>query len=95
MLNWLIGVAICVLIWGALWKKNLSLGFGILLGVLGAWFITRLIEPYVTGMEEVPLWLPPLPLATVAIALLIYGAVVWFRGNDALPKPKPKDDSHH
>jgi hypothetical protein len=94
MLSWLIGVAVCVLIWGVIWKKSISLGFGILVGVLGAWLVARLIEPYVTGMEEIPLWLPPLPMATIAVLLIVYGAVVWIRGNEALPKPK-QDDDHH
>jgi hypothetical protein len=56
--------------------------------------VARLIEPYVTGMEEIPLWLPPLPMATIAVLLIVYGAVVWIRGNEALPKPK-QDDDHH
>ena len=94
MLIWLIGVAICVAIWGAMWRSNLALSFGILLGVILAWLSSRLLAPYVTGMEEIPLWLPPLPMATVAVILLVYGIVIWIRGNDALPKPKQDEHGH-
>ena len=95
MFWWLTGVAICVLLWGSLWRKNLILSFGVLIGLLLAWLASVLIEPYVTGMEEIPVWLPPLPLATVAVVLFVYGALVWFRGNDALPKKKTDETDHH
>jgi uncharacterized membrane protein YccC len=88
---WLAGVIVCLLIWGALWQRNLSLAGGVLVGVLLAWVLSYFLKPYVTGMETIPIWLPPLPLATIAIALFVYGALVWFRGNDALPKGMPDD----
>ena len=95
MLWWLVGVAIFVLIWGGMWKSNLMLSFGVLIGLLLAWIVSRLITPYVTGMEEIPVWLPPLPLATVAIVLLVYGVLVWIRGSEGLPQPKPKAEKEH
>lgn len=95
MFWWLVGVIACLLIWGSLWKRHFGLAFGILIGVLLAWLVSLFIRPYVTGAEVVPVWLPPLPLATIAVSLFIYGAVVWVRGNDALPKPVARDDHHH
>ena len=95
MLLWLIGIAACCIIWAGVFKSNLILASGILVGVLLAWVLTYPLKPYVTGMEEIPLWLPPLPMATVAIVLLVYGIIVWIRGNDALPAPKQKKDEHH
>ena len=67
----------------------------ILIGVLLAWLLSYFIKPYITGAETVPVWLPPLPLATVAITLFIYGGMVWVRGNDALPQPDFHDGDHH
>jgi hypothetical protein len=32
----------------------------------------------VAGMEEVPLWLPPLPFALVAATLFTFGVLAWF-----------------
>jgi hypothetical protein len=46
-------------------------------------------------MEHIPLWLPPLPMATVALVLFVYGALVWIRGNEGLPKGKSEDTEHH
>ncbi|MDX1562025.1 MAG: hypothetical protein R3305_03825 [Gammaproteobacteria bacterium] len=95
MLWWLIGVVIAILVWASLWQRNFGLALGILFGVLLAWLLSYFLQPYVTGMEDIPVWLPPLPLATVALLLFVYGAVVWFRGNDALPQKKFDDDKHH
>jgi hypothetical protein len=96
MFWWLAGVAVFCLIWAAIWKRNAGLAFGILIGVLLAWLLAYFIKPYVTGMESIPIWLPPLPLATVATLLFVYGALIWFKGNDALPKSKHDDaDEHH
>jgi hypothetical protein len=91
---WLVSVVVCVLIWGALWKRNLILGTGVLFGVLLAWLLSYIVKPIVTGVETIPIWLPPLPLATVALLLFIYGGVTWKRGNENLPKGKADDDSH-
>jgi uncharacterized membrane protein YccC len=97
MFWWLVGVVVCLAVWGALWQRNLSLAGGVLVGVLLAWVLSYYLKPYVTGMETIPIWIPPLPLATIAVALFVYGAIVWFRGNDALPKGKQEDhsDAHH
>jgi len=96
MFWWLIGVVVCLLLWGTLWKRNFSLAFGITFGVLIAIALSFLIRPYVIDMSSIPVWLPPLPLATIAVSLFIYGALVWFRGEDALPKKNPEaSDDHH
>lgn len=94
MLIWLIGVAVCALIWGLMWRGSQELALGVPIGAVLAWFVLRFMIPDVTSMEDLPLWLPPLPMATVAVILFVYGAIVWFRGNDALPQPKEKEDKH-
>ena len=82
MFVWLLGIVVCLAIWAAVWKRNLVLAFGILIGVLLAWLFSYFLEPYFTGEAPIPVWLPPLPLATVAVILLVYGALVWIRGNE-------------
>jgi hypothetical protein len=94
MLWWLLGVALLVLIWGFTWRTNTKLAFGVLLGLPLAWIFSRFITPYVTGMEEIPAWLPPLPLAIVAVTLFVFGVVVWLKA-DKLTPPKRDDDSDH
>lgn len=92
MLIWILGVAVCILIWSFAWRNNLALALGILIGLPVAWLLSRFLEPYITGMEHIPLWLPPLPFAIVAVTLLVFGALIWFRGAPPLP---PRDDDEH
>jgi hypothetical protein len=94
MLTWIIGVALLVLLWGRLWYRSLELASGILIGLGLAWVVFKLLSPYLFGMEEIPVWLPPLPIAIIATLLFIKGALVWIRGNEALPSPKPDEHGH-
>ncbi len=94
MITWLIGIAVLVVIWGMLWQRNPVFAFGVLLGLPLAWLISLLIRPYVTGMEHIPLWLPPLPFATVAILLFVYGGLTWLRADRLPPPSAPEEDEH-
>jgi len=95
MLTWLVGVAVFVVLWGALWRVSPKAGFGALIGLPLAWIFSRLLTPYITGMNEIPVWLPPLPLAIIALTLFVFGTIVFFRA-DKLPPPKVRDshDEH-
>lgn len=92
MILWLVAIAVLVVLWGTLWRRNYVFAFGILLGLPVAWMASVWLRPYVTGMEHIPLWLPPLPFAIVATTLFVYGAMIWFRA-DRLPPPP--DDAEH
>jgi ABC-type sulfate transport system permease component len=94
MLIWLIGVAVFVVLWGTLWRAQPGAGFGVLIGLPFAWLFSRVISPYITGMHEIPIWLPPLPLAIVALTLFVFGTIVWFRA-DKLGAPKQTDEHEH
>jgi len=94
MLLLLAGLVIFVLIWAMIWRNNTALGVGVLLGLPVAWILSRWLRPYLTGMEHIPVWLPPMPFAIVAVTLLVMGVVIWLRA-DRLPPPKQRDDAHH
>ena len=90
MYYWLAGVVLALLVWWMVWRIQPKMAFGMLLGLPIAWVVSRLITPYLTGVEQVPVWLPPLPFAIVAILLLVSGAMIWFRG----APPPSRDDAH-
>lgn len=92
MLYWLIALVVVLLIWAVIWQRNPKMAFGVLLGVLLAWVISRAIAPYLTGEEQVPVWLPPMPFAIVAVTLFVFGALVWIRGTRSAP---PSRDPEH
>jgi hypothetical protein len=93
MLIWLLGVAVFVFLWSGLWRVQPKAGFGVLLGLLVAWILSRLLTPYVTGMTPIPLWLAPLPIAIIALTLFVFGTVTWLRA-DRLPPPRDSGDDH-
>ena len=93
MLTWLLGVAVFVFLWSGLWRAQPRAGFGVLIGLLLAWIFSRLLTPYVTGMTPIPLWLPPLPIAIIALTLFVFGTVTWLRA-DRLPPPRDRGDDH-
>ena len=96
MISWLIALIVCLLVWGMLWKSNVRLAFGITIGVVIAMILSLFIRPLLdVSMEDFPIWLPPLPLATVAIVLFVYGALVWLRGNEGLKDKKHDDHEQH
>ena len=73
MLVWLIGVTVFVLLWGALWRSSPKAAYGAVWGFLLArilsWLFSVPLTTYVTGMKEMPVWLPAVPIAIVVLAL--------------------------
>ena len=101
MMGWLIGVAVFVLLWAALWRSSPRAAYGAVWGFVAAlvvyWIFSGSLIGYVTGMHEIPIWLPPLPIAIVVIALFYFGIKTWLNA-DSLPPPReqePDDDHGH
>lgn len=84
MIIWLIVVAALLLFWGAMWKNYTKLAIGVLIGMPIGWLFSKVAQTYLTGdMHDLPLWLPPLPFALVAILLLVVGIIIWVRPDDS------------
>jgi ABC-type sulfate transport system permease component len=99
MLSWLIGVAIFALLLGALWKSSpraaLGTVFGFVIGLFVYWVFSTQLTGYVTGMNEIPVWLPPLPVALVVITLFYFGIKTWLNADNLPPPPKTDADDDH
>ena len=93
MLTWLLGIVVFVVLWAGLWGSQPKAAFGVLLGLPIAWILSRLITPYVTGMNDIPVWLPPLPIVVIASTLFFFGIRTWLRA-DSLPPPPNQEDEH-
>jgi hypothetical protein len=47
-------------------------------------------------MNEIPVWLPPLPIALVVIVLFYFGIKTWINADNLPPPREPKGpDEHH
>jgi hypothetical protein len=91
MTLWLVIAAVLALWWGAMWKNYTKMAFGALIGLPIGWFAAGPAHSYLIGeMEDIPLWLPPLPFAIVASLLLVVGIVIWFRPDP----PASKNEDH-
>jgi hypothetical protein len=73
----LIGLA---LLWVAAWRYQRRFAVGTLVGAVIALLVVLVVKPF--QMTHIPIWLPPLPFAMVALTLFIFGALAWFWGED-------------
>ena len=99
MLLWLLGVAVFVLLWGALWRSSPKTAFGAVFGFVIAllvyWLFSSQLTDYVTGMNEIPIWLPPLPFVVVVVVLFYFGIKTWLNADNLPPPRVPEEDEHH
>lgn len=77
--------------WGITWRRQPKLAFGIFIGLGAAWAIAAALGS--VSLDRVPLWLPPLPFAVVAVTLFVFGilAWVWDDKKDSQNKPGSPD----
>ena len=66
---------IFMVLWSLAWRSRPPLAFGIFLGVAGACALVATV--WFSGIRRVPIWLPALPFATVAITLFSFGILAW------------------
>jgi hypothetical protein len=74
------GLVLFLALWGAAWRRQPDLALGIFFGVASAAVVAALVRP--SDLHKVPLWLPPLPFAVVAISLLGFGIWAWVLGKE-------------
>ena len=53
---------------------------GTVVGAVVAALVALIARPF--ELTHIPIWLPPLPFALVAITLFCFGALAWFWGED-------------
>lgn len=76
-MTWIVAVSFLVLLaaWTAAWRSSPGLAFGIALGLLAGWVLAAMFGPLT--LERIPVWLPPLPFAVVAVTLITLGIIAW------------------
>lgn len=77
-LVWFLLLLVMLVLWGfAFWKKP-QLAAGVLIGALAAIAVALLYRA--ADFHEIPVWLPALPFAVVAVALFGFGVLAWWWG---------------
>jgi hypothetical protein len=74
------GLVLFLALWGVAWQRQPNLGLGIFFGVAIAAVVAALVRA--SHLHSVPLWLPPLPLAVIAISLFGFGIWAWVLGRE-------------
>jgi hypothetical protein len=69
-----------LLLWRLAWRNQPMLALGIGVGVLLGCVIGATVDA--PKLDSIPIWLPPLPFAVVAVVLFFFGIVAWFWGKD-------------
>jgi hypothetical protein len=64
--------------WAMAWRNNPALAIGIGIGILVSWAAVGLLGEL--SVQAIPIWLPPLPFAVVAVTLIGFGVLAWFWG---------------
>ena len=83
------GILLLLLLWRLLWRTQpVLLPVGIGFGVLAGWIIVTVVKA--PELKDIPLWLPPLPFAAIAITLFVFGIMAWLWGDD-----RNNDDRHN
>jgi hypothetical protein len=77
MLWTLIFVVVFLVLWGFAWRSQTKLAFGIFIGLFIGMALGASLGPYESA-ADIPMWLPPLPFATVVVMLFIYGFLAWW-----------------
>lgn len=67
-----------VILWGLAFWKRPQLAYGVLIGVICAALVTFLSRS--VEFHEIPVWLPAVPFAVVALALFFFGFLAWYWG---------------
>jgi hypothetical protein len=74
------GLILFLALWGVVWRRQPNLALGIFFGVAIAAVVAALVRP--SHVQSVPLWLPPLPFAAVAVSLFGFGIWAWVLGRE-------------
>jgi hypothetical protein len=71
----------CMLLWIFAWQRGSQLARGIVIGVV----LALVVGPLVRGSgapDHMPVWVPALPFALIALTLFGFGLLAWFRGEE-------------
>ena len=71
----------CLVLWLRAWQRGSRLALGLAIGaglvLLGSLFVQSGL-----AFDHMPVWVPALPFAIIAITLFGFGALAWFWGED-------------
>lgn len=71
----------CLLLWLRAWERRSRLAIGIVVGAVLALLVGPVARSLL-AMPHIPVWLPALPFALIAISLFAFGLLAMFWSED-------------
>jgi hypothetical protein len=71
----------CMLLWIVAWQRGSRFAIGIVVGVFIALGVGAIVWA-IGAAGSMPVWVPALPFALIALALFIFGLLAWFWGDE-------------
>ena len=71
----------CMLLWALAWQRGSRFAIGIAVGVLVALGVGAVVRA-IGSAGPMPVWVPALPFALIALALFAFGLLAWFWGDE-------------
>ena len=76
----IVALLVLLAVLGLTLRKRPQFAIGVLSGVALAWLGVALLPAF--SLKTMPVWLPALPFALVALSLFAFGALAWWWGTD-------------
>ena len=76
----IVALLVLLAVLGLTLRKRPQFAIGVLCGVALAWLGVALLPAF--SLKTMPVWLPALPFALVALSLFAFGALAWCWGTD-------------
>jgi hypothetical protein len=70
-----------LLLWLLAWERRSRIATGVVIGAVMALVAGPALRT-VAAADHVPVWLPALPFALIALALFAFGLLAWFWGEE-------------
>jgi hypothetical protein len=71
----------CCLLWIRALLRGSRLAIGLAVGVVLA-LLAAPVARSVATLDHLPVWVPALPFAAIAISLFVFGLLAWYWGED-------------
>jgi hypothetical protein len=71
----------CMLLWIVAWQRGSRFALGIAVGVVIALGVGSVVWA-IGAAGPMPVWVPALPFALIALALFTFGMLAWFWGDE-------------
>ena len=72
----------CMLLWIRAWQRGSQLAVGVIIGALLVLVGGPVVRGALASLDHMPVWVPAVPFALIALTLFGFGLLAWFWSED-------------